>query len=350
MDSIPALHASHRRPACKQNPRSLRRNSRPSKRLARLFLSLGNKPFRLTFSRCCFFWQTFEFRNARKKPRSPLMGNPLRQVEAESKFCHSLTVEALERAVPLDTIKSVLQQQGVQTQRERKLNMVVTVWVIIAINRYAHLLIGHVMRKLARGLRFIWPDPNYRLPKASALTYRRYQLGARPLAALFRRLCRPMATPQTPGAFRFGLRLMAIDGTVEDLPDTPENVAVFGRHHSDRGQAAFPQLQSVYLAECGTHAIVDAGFWPCHTCERVGGFRGLRSVTNEMFVMWDRGLHDFDMFLEVRQRNAHALGRLPAHVKPQVVERLADDSLLAYLYPSDPARRKRGEHLVVRLV
>jgi Insertion element 4 transposase N-terminal len=87
-------------------------------------------------------------------------------------------------------------------------------------NLFAHLSIAHVMRKLARGLRFIWPDPSYRLPQASALTYRRYQLGARPLAALFRRLCRPMATPQTPGAFRFGLRLMAIDGTVEGHPRT----------------------------------------------------------------------------------------------------------------------------------
>lgn len=278
------------------------------------------------------------------------MGYTLRQVEAESKFCQSLTVEALERAVPLDTITAVLQQQGVQTQRERQLHMVVTVWVIMAINLYAHRSIGHVMRQFARGLRFIWPAPNYRRPKASALTYRRSQLGARPLAALFRRRCRPMATPQTPGACRFGLRLMASDGTVEDLPDTPENVAVFGRHHSDRGQAALPHLQSVYLAECGTHAIVDAGFWPCHTCERLGGLRVLRSVTNAMLVMWDRGLHDFGMFLEVRQRSAQALGRLPAHVKPQVVERLAADSLLAYLSPSDPARRKRGAHLVVRLV
>ena len=163
------------------------------------------------------------------------MGYTLRQVKTEGKFCQSLTVEALEQAVPLDTIKAVLEHQGVQAQRERKLNMVVTVWVVIVMNLYAHLSIGHVMRKLARGLRFIWPEPTYRVPKASALTYRRYQLGARPLAALFRRLCHPMATPQTPGAFCFGLRLMAIDGTVEDLPDTPENVAVFGRHYSDRG-------------------------------------------------------------------------------------------------------------------
>jgi hypothetical protein len=102
------------------------------------------------------------------------MGYTLRQVEAESKFCQSLTVEALERAVPLQAIKAVLQQQGIQAQRERKLNMIVTVWVVIAMHLYAHLSIPHVMRKLARGLRFIWPDPSYRLPKASALTYRRY--------------------------------------------------------------------------------------------------------------------------------------------------------------------------------
>lgn len=76
----------------------------------------------------------------------------------------------------------------------------------------------------------------------------------------------------------------------------------------------------------------------------------MRSVTQNMLVMWDRGLHEFDMFCAVRQRGAHALGRLPAHVKPTYVERLADDSIVAYLYPSDPKRRKGGEHVVVRVV
>jgi len=106
------------------------------------------------------------------------------------------------------------------------------------------------------------------VPTASAITYRRYQLGARPLGALFHQVCQPIATPQTQGAFLFGLRLMAIDGTVEDGPDTPANAAAFGRHTSDRGASAFPQVQCVYLAECGTHCVVDAGVWPCHTSER----------------------------------------------------------------------------------
>ena len=174
------------------------------------------------------------------------MGYPLRPVEAESQCCQSLTGEALERAVPLATIHSVLQQQGVQAQRERKRPRGVTGWGSIASHRYAPLSSGHVMRQLARGLRFIWPAPNYRRPKARALTSRRSQWGARPLAAVCRRLCRPLATPHTPGALRCGLRLMAMDGTGAALPDTPENGAVFGRHHRARGPAAVPPLQAVF--------------------------------------------------------------------------------------------------------
>jgi hypothetical protein len=163
-------------------------------------------------------------------------------------------------------------------------------------------------------------------------------------------VCRPIATPQTRGAFLFGLRLMAIDGTTEDVPDTEANAKAFGRHTSARGTSAFPQLQGVYLAECGTHTIVDCGFWPCHTSERLGGFRLLRSVRRGMLLMWDRGFHDFDMLLAARQRGAHILGRLPAHVKVLPLRTLLDGSLLAYLLPSDDARRRRGVRVLVRVI
>jgi len=134
------------------------------------------------------------------------------------------------------------------------------------------------------------------------------------------------------------------------VPDTPANAAVFGRHTSARGASAFPQLQGVYLVECGTHAVVDAGFWPCHTSERVGGFRVLRSVGRGMLVMWDRGFHDFDMIVAVRRRKAHVVSRLPAGVKPHKLRTLSDGSYLAYLYPSEDGRRRRGERILVRII
>jgi hypothetical protein len=106
----------------------------------------------------------------------------------------------------------------------------------------------------------------------------------------------------------------------------------------------------VYLAECGTHAIVDAGFWPCHTSERVGGYRLLRGLRGDMLVLWDRGFHDYDMLVEARLRGAHVLSRLPSHVKPQRLRLLPDGSMLATLRPSDYQRRKQGERLVVRVI
>jgi hypothetical protein len=261
-----------------------------------------------------------------------------------------LNLAVIERIVPQATITAVLVGEGQVTGRERKLNLLITVLLIIMINIYTSDSIADVLEKMAQGLRYIWPDPDYVLPKAGAITYRRYQVGARPVVALFHQVCQPLATPETAGAFLFGLRLMAIDGTTEDVPDTPANVAVFGRHQGDRGPSAFPQVQGVYLVECGTHAVVDAGFWPYHTSERVGGFRLLRSVTPGMLVMWDRGFHDYDMFVQTRQRGAHVLSRLPADVKPEIVRRLADGSYLAYLRPSDYRRRKQGERLLVRVI
>lgn len=184
-----------------------------------------------------------------------------------------------------------------------------------------------VLIKMVKGLRYIWSgDEDYQTAKRSAISQARYRLGAKPVVELFHRICRPLATERTPGAFLFGLRLMAIDGTSEDVPDTPANASYFGRHCGPRGQSAFPQMQAVYLCESGTHAICDAGFWPWHTSERVGGLRLLRSVEEGMLVMWDRGFHSFDMATKARERKAHFLGRLPSHVKPKFVRTLSDGS------------------------
>jgi hypothetical protein len=278
------------------------------------------------------------------------MGFMIRQIDTDCTFSSALTVDALSRALPPEAITRVIAQEGVSEARQRRLTMVVVVWLVIALHLYPTVSIGGVLRKLARGLRFIWSDPSISLPTDSAIAYRRAQLGARPVVALFKQVCQPLATPDTRGAFVFGLRAMALDGTTEDVPDTPANAAAFGRHTSARGASAFPQVQGVYLVECGTHVVVDAGFWPCHTSERKGGFRVLRSVRRGMLVMWDRGFHDFDMVVAVRQRKAHVLSRLPAHVKPVPLRTLPDGSVLAYLLPSEDARRRAGERILVRVI
>jgi hypothetical protein len=279
-----------------------------------------------------------------------LVGYKLREIAVECKFSQELRIEVLEQVLPVAQIKAVLVSEGRLEQRERKLNMVVTVLMLIIMHLYNHLSQGEAMRKASKGLRYVWPDPDYEMAGASALSYRRYQLGAKPLVALFKQVCQPLATADTPGAYLFGLRLMAIDGTVEDVADTPANAAVFGRHHGARGDSAFPQIQGVYLVECGTHAVVDAGFWPCQVSERHGGFRLLRSVGPGMLLMWDRGFHDFDMVAQAHATGAELLVRVPSHLILKPVHSYADGSFAAYLTPSDYQRRKGGTRLLVRVI
>ena len=84
-------------------------------------------------------------------------------------------------------------------------------------------------------------------PDPSAFVHARKRLGARPLRALFRQLvCR--AGP-LPGAHYKGWRLLALDGSAFELPDTPANAEHFGRHHNQHGPAAFPQTEVAALCE-----------------------------------------------------------------------------------------------------
>lgn len=274
----------------------------------------------------------------------------LRQLTSSDNFCHHISLDAFEQAIPSAQIEAALAAFGPTKTRTRRLTPFAVVWLVIAMHLFSNASLAHVFGRLVRGLRFLWPDPCYQLPGDAALSYRRYQLGAKPLVALFHAVCKPMATVQTKGAFLFGLRLMAIDGTIEDVADTPENVRIFGRHRGSRGEGAFPQIQGVYLVECGTHAIVDAGFWPRQSSERAGGLRLLRSVGSGMLVMWDRGFHSFQMVTATLARGAHCLGRLPANAHPQTVRRLPDGSCLVYLLPNEYRKRQAGVRTLVRLV
>lgn len=262
----------------------------------------------------------------------------------------ALNFDAIQRIVPPAVIATVLTAEAAHEQRARKFTMTLVVWGLIAMNCYAHLDIAHVLRKLTQATRFLRPTDPDPTPTAGAFSYRRYQLGARPLVALFHAVCRPLATPTMRGAWLCGLRLMAFDGTTEDVPDTPANLAAFGRHRGRRGDSAFPQVQGLYLVECGTHAIVDAGFWPCHTSEHRAVRRLVRALTPEMLVLYDRGLHSFDLIEAIRARGAHVLGRVPSTVQPEVLTTLADGSQLVRLRPGDPAARRTGTQIVLRLI
>jgi hypothetical protein len=278
------------------------------------------------------------------------MGYKIREIEVERQFCEQVTIDVLEQVIGRERMQASITAHWAKEQRIRRLPALLTLCLCIGMNLLTSVSLRWVLIRMVRGTRLLSDTGIDELASKGAISQARYRLGARPLVALFKATCRPLATPDTIGAFAFGLRLVAIDGTTEEVADTPANAAYFGRHHADRGAAAYPQAQAVYLCECGTHAIFDAGFWPVHTSEQVGARRLLRSVEADMLLMWDRGLYSFEMVHLTRQRGAHALCRLSSTLKPRCVEVLPDGTYLAEVFPDDYARRKAGEHQRVRII
>jgi hypothetical protein len=273
----------------------------------------------------------------------------IREVAAAGAAPPEFSLEALAAVVTPAAVEAAVTACGVRERRVRKLPAAATVVVCIAMNVYAATCLGEVVARLVSGLRWLWPHPDAWRVSPGALCHARARLGPRPLVALFKAVCRPLATPATPGAFLGRWRLMALDGTKWDVPDTPANARAFGRPASGRGGGAWPQVRVVALAECGTHAVCDAGVWRHDASEHRGARRLLRSVAPGMLLTWDRGLHSFDLVVATRARGAHLLGRVSASVQPEVVRTLGDGTQLVRLRPAASRRRAR-EQVLVRLL
>jgi len=190
------------------------------------------------------------------------MGYRIRQIEPETKFNKLLSIESITRVVPMETIQAILRQCGAEGQGERRLPGWLTVLMCIGMNLMSELSMTGVMQHLMRGTRLIHPSDEEDAPTAGAYSQARTRMGAQVMECLFKSVCRPLASWRTQGAFGYGLRLVALDDSVDEVPDSAANSAYFGRASAQRGESAFPQVQCVYLCEWGTHAIFDAAFWP----------------------------------------------------------------------------------------
>jgi hypothetical protein len=114
-------------------------------------------------------------------------------------------------------------QAGKEEQRQRLLPARLVVYYVLARALFSDSAYEEVMRSLVEGLAYQsgWKS-HWEVPTKGAISQARGRLGPVPLEECFRRACVPMAAEATPGAFYRTWRLMAIDGTNLDVPDTVE--------------------------------------------------------------------------------------------------------------------------------
>ena len=233
----------------------------------------------------------------------------------------------LTQIVPFEMAGQALAATGTTQARIRVLPARVVVYLLLAGGLFAGLGYRQVWHKLTAGLGAL-PVAS---PGGNALWQARARLGAAPLRWLFD-LLRGPATAITAGSVRWrGLLVCAIDGTTMTIPDSPRNLAAYGKQAGNHGGSGYPLLRLVALAACGTRTLIDAVFGPASCGEQDCTRRLRRSLHAGILVLLDRNFDVAALIGELAATGADLLVRVKANRKLPVLRRYRDGSYLSQI-------------------
>ena len=275
------------------------------------------------------------------------MANDVRDsTPASGRLTDHLAIGVLSGLIHRDIVDDVVRECGKREKRSRLLPAHVVMYYVLALNLFFGEAYEEVLRQLVNGLRFLgnWRD-NWEIPSTSAISQARTRLGEAPMKLLFERIAVPMARAGTRGAWFHGLRVMAIDGLVLDVPATKANDAEFGRSGTATAPSPFPQVRLVAVGECGTHGIVDAALGPVATGEQTLAGQLISRFTPDMLVLADRGFYSYQAWQQAAATWAHLLWRVSACLRLPVLQWLPEGSYRSVLINPN-IRGRRREQLI----
>src|SRR6187397_1279476 len=282
-----------------------------------------------------------------------------------------VSVGALTRTFPPELVDRVVAATDTRELRRRLLPARLVVYFVLALwlFRGPNCGYGRVMVKLVdalyhrrRGQQLLdgvldpqgWVEAGegrrWRPPNISSLSRARTRLGADPLHMLFDEVAGPVGGSAADGAvgvFCCGLRVVSMDGSTTDVPDTKDNAEHFGRPSNATRAGAFPQVRWVVAAESGTGALIGATFGPYTVGEQTLARDLLGALEPGMLVLADRNFLCHTLARDVLATGAHILWRASASFTLAPIEVLADGTYLAVLHP---ARTADGPPITVRVI
>lgn len=270
--------------------------------------------------------------------------------QSDQRLSDHISIGVLTGVFSPGLVDEVVSEAGRSERRSRLLPARVVVYYVLGLALYSSSSYEEVIRLMVEGLEWQsgWAR-RWQVPTKGALWQARTRLGSEPLRALFERVAVPLAVVGESGGFYRDWRLVSIDGTCVDVPDSAANDERFGRPGSGRGQGvgAFPQLRLVGLGECGTHAMIKVAHGPLAANERTLAAGLLTELSPEMLCLADRGFYSYALWNQARVSGAQLLWRMKASARLPVQTRLADGSYLTAIADPDDAR---AEPLTARVI
>ncbi|GAA3305820.1 IS4 family transposase [Streptomyces cinereospinus] len=233
----------------------------------------------------------------------------------------------LTQLVPFEMVDAALSATRAVQSRLRDLPSRVVVYMVLAACLFPETGYPGVWRKLTGALAGL----PVVAPSASALAQARRRVGSKPVRWLFDLLRGPVATGHGPGACWHGLLVVALDGTVLTVPDTPAVMTRFTKQAGNHGGTGYPQVRLLALVACGTRTLIDAVFGPTTAGETTYAPRLLPSLRPGMILLADRNFGAQKLVADSAATGAEVLVRLKNGRRMPVLARYRDGSYLSAL-------------------
>jgi hypothetical protein len=235
----------------------------------------------------------------------------------------------LTQLLPFEMVDEALTATRAVQSRLRDLPSRVVIYLILAACLFPETGYPGVWRKLTAALAGL----SVAAPTASALAQARRRVGAKPLRWLFDLLRGPAPTAHCPGARWRGLLVVALDGTILTVPDTPAVLTAFTKQSGNHGGTGYPQVRLLTLVACGTRTLIDAVFGPTTSGETTYAPRLLSSLRPGMILLADRNFAAQKLVAGIAATKAEVLVRLKNGRRMPVLARYRDGSYLSALGP-----------------
>lgn len=233
---------------------------------------------------------------------------------------------------PPGLVDEGLARAGVSDRKTKRLPGRVLTYFILGCALWQSEPQDEVFAQLTEGL--WWGGGEEYEPSPSSLSDGRAKIGPEPLKFLFDAVKGPIASPESPGAFWLDRRVVAIDGTLLDLQDTPGNEEVFGRGSSKAGPNPFPQARVLAAIEGGTQGLTGAVIGPFTFGEQTLLRPLLRCVRAGDVLLCDRNFLSYTAWRDALATGADLVWRAKdGSPALPVAERLDDGSWLSRLRP-----------------
>jgi hypothetical protein len=282
-----------------------------------------------------------------------------------------ISIGVLTRVFTPELVDAAVDAAGVREQRRRLLPARLVMYFVLALwlFRGRNCGYGQVMTKLADGLyhqrraadlldgQHLDPDGwvdagqgrRWKPPNISSLSRGRGKLGPAAVRFLFEEVAGPIGDEQDPRVSCCGLRVVSVDGSTSDVPDSEPSDEHFGRPSNQSRDGAFAQVRWLAAAESGTGSLLGASIGPYRDSEQALA----RDLLEQgcfgpgMLVLADRKFLSWALAREFLATGAHILWRASASFALKPVKVLADGTYLAEL---KPPRKSDGPPLLVRVI